>query len=105
MTKINATVAQTSSNMVDFGGDAHEALIALCAALFAIVIWATAADVYKRQGAMILSFLQDAVAFTNHYLWDYLLLFCLLYTSHSPRRSGKNPALRPLCRGGRPNAQ
>lgn len=43
MTKINATVAQTISNMVDFGGDAHEALIALCAALFAIVIWATAA--------------------------------------------------------------
>ena len=46
MTKINATVAQTISNMVDFGGDAHEALIALCAALFAIVIWATAAWVF-----------------------------------------------------------
>ena len=29
--------------MVDFGGDPHEALVALCAALFAIVIWATAA--------------------------------------------------------------
>ena len=28
MTKINATVAQTISTMVDFGGDAHEALIA-----------------------------------------------------------------------------
>lgn len=46
MTKINATVAETISNMVDFGGDAHEALIALCAALFAIVIWATAAWVF-----------------------------------------------------------
>ncbi|AUS97966.1 inorganic phosphate transporter [Clostridium thermosuccinogenes] len=43
MTVINATVAQTIYKMVDFGGDPHEALVALCAALFAIVIWATAA--------------------------------------------------------------
>jgi len=43
MTIVNATVAQTIYNMVDFGGDPHEALIALCAALFAIVAWATAA--------------------------------------------------------------
>lgn len=27
-----------------------------------------------------MSFLQDAVAFTNHYLWDYLLLFLLCGT-------------------------
>lgn len=43
MTVINATVAQTIYNMVDFGGDAHTALVALCAALFAIVTWATVA--------------------------------------------------------------
>ena len=43
MTMINASVAATIYNMVDFGGDAREALIALCAALFAIVTWATAA--------------------------------------------------------------
>lgn len=43
MTMINATVAQTIYNMVDFGGDAHNSLVALCAALFAIVLWATAA--------------------------------------------------------------
>ena len=43
MTLLNATVAQTIYKMVDFGGDTHEALIALCAALFAIVVWATAA--------------------------------------------------------------
>lgn len=43
MTAINATVAQTIYKMVDFGGDTHEALVALCAALFAIVVWATAA--------------------------------------------------------------
>lgn len=43
MTKINSKVAATVSNMVNFGGDSHEAIIALCAALFAIVIWAIAA--------------------------------------------------------------
>lgn len=43
MTVVNANVAETIYNMVDFGGDPNEALIALCAALFAIVVWATAA--------------------------------------------------------------
>ena len=43
MTTVNATVAQTIYNMVDFGGNVHSALVALCAALFAIVLWATAA--------------------------------------------------------------
>jgi PiT family inorganic phosphate transporter len=36
-------VAETIYNMVDFGKDTHYALIALCASLFAIVVWATAA--------------------------------------------------------------
>nr|WP_312577285.1 inorganic phosphate transporter [Sedimentibacter sp.] len=43
MTIINANVAMTIYNMVDFGGNSHEALVSLCAALFAIVTWATAA--------------------------------------------------------------
>lgn len=43
MTALNASVAFTIYNMVDFGGDSHLALIALCAAMAAIVIWATAA--------------------------------------------------------------
>jgi len=43
MTMFNATVAQTIYKMVDFGGNSHDALVALCAALFAIVLWATAA--------------------------------------------------------------
>ncbi len=43
MTMINSSVAMTIYNMVDFGGDSHTALAALCAALFAIVTWATAA--------------------------------------------------------------
>ncbi len=43
MTSLNATVAQTIYKMVDFGGNIHDALAALCAALFAIVLWATSA--------------------------------------------------------------
>ncbi len=43
MTSINHSVAATIFNMVDFGTDSHAALIALCAAMAAIVIWATAA--------------------------------------------------------------
>ena len=43
MTMINAGVAATIYNMVDFGGNTDQALIALCAALVAIVAWATAA--------------------------------------------------------------
>lgn len=43
MTMFNNSVAMTIMNMVDFGKDYKNALIALCAALFAIVVWATAA--------------------------------------------------------------
>lgn len=43
MTMINSTVAMTIKNMVNFGGNNHDAMIALCAALFAIVVWAVAA--------------------------------------------------------------
>ena len=43
MTMINSEVAATISNMVRFGSNAKDATTALCAALFAIVVWATAA--------------------------------------------------------------
>lgn len=43
MTLFNKSVAQTIYNMVDFGDNSKNALIALCAALFAIVVWATVA--------------------------------------------------------------
>lgn len=46
MTFVNATVAQTIYNMVDFSGNPKEAVTALCAALFAIVVWATAAWIF-----------------------------------------------------------
>lgn len=43
MTAFNAKVASTIFNMVDFGENTGEATVALCAALFAIVVWATVA--------------------------------------------------------------
>lgn len=43
MTLFNSMVAQTIYKMVDFGGNSYNALVSLCAALFAIVLWATAA--------------------------------------------------------------
>lgn len=46
MTSINSSVASTISNMVDFGGDTHEALIALCAALFSIVVYSVGASFF-----------------------------------------------------------
>ena len=43
MTQINSSVAATISNMVDFGGNTSAALIALCAALFSIVVYSVGA--------------------------------------------------------------
>lgn len=43
MSTVNASVAMTIRNMVDFGGDTRRASVALCAALTAIVVWAVAA--------------------------------------------------------------
>lgn len=43
MTKINATVAEKITKMVDFGDNSHEAIVAISAAMFAIVVWATLA--------------------------------------------------------------
>ena len=43
MTLFSNAVAQTIYNMVDFGANANDAVIALCAALFAIVTWSVLA--------------------------------------------------------------
>ncbi len=43
ITMISSAVAQTIFNMVDFGGDAHAALVALAAAMVAIIVWGVAA--------------------------------------------------------------
>jgi PiT family inorganic phosphate transporter len=46
MSLVNATVAETITKMVDFGTNSHEAIVALSAALFAIVLWAILAWVF-----------------------------------------------------------
>ena len=46
MTQINSSVASTISNMVDFGGNTRDALIALCAALFSTVVYSVAASYF-----------------------------------------------------------
>ena len=46
MTHINSSVAATISNIVDFGGDTGAALIALCAALFSIVVYSVGASYF-----------------------------------------------------------
>lgn len=71
MTSINASVAFTIYNMVDFGGDSHLALIALCAAMAAIVIWATAAWYFgiptSESHALIAGVSGAAVAIQNSF--------------------------------------
>ena len=71
MTIINSSVAFTIYNMVDFGGDSHLALIALCAAMAAIVIWATAAWYFgiptSESHALIAGISGAAVAIQNSF--------------------------------------
>jgi len=69
MTTVNSSVAMTISNMVDFGANNNEALIALCAALFAIVLWATAASWFgiptSESHALIAGLTGAAIAMHN----------------------------------------
>lgn len=69
MTLINATVAETITKMVDFGADPDLAIIALSAALFAIVLWATLAWVFgiptSESHALIAGLTGSAIAIHN----------------------------------------
>ena len=69
MTLVNKTVAETIFKMVDFGGNPTEALIALCAALFAIVVWATTASFFgiptSESHALIAGLCGAAIALHN----------------------------------------
>lgn len=71
MTSINASVAFTIYNMVDFGGDSRLALIAICAAMASIVIWATAAWYFgiptSESHALIAGISGAAVAIQNSF--------------------------------------
>lgn len=69
MTMVNSTVAATIYNMVDFGDASRPALIALCAALVAIVIWAVAAWYFgiptSESHALIAGISGAAIAINN----------------------------------------
>ena len=71
MTMINSTVAMTITNMVNFGGQSSQALIALCAALFAIVFWAVLAWYFgiptSESHALIAGLSGAAVAMHNSF--------------------------------------
>ncbi len=43
ITMVSSAVAHTIFNMVDFGGDVHQALVAVAAAMVAIIVWGVAA--------------------------------------------------------------
>lgn len=69
MTSLNASVAMTIYNIADFGGDARASLLALCAAMAAIVVWATAAWYFgiptSESHALIAGLSGAAVAIQN----------------------------------------
>ena len=71
MTMVNATVAETSTKMVNFGDDPDIAIIALSAALFAIVLWATLAWVFciptSESHALIAGLTGSAIAINNSF--------------------------------------
>jgi len=70
MTLINATVAETITKMVNFGLDPDKAIIALSAALFAIVLWATLAWIFgiptSESHALIAGLTGSAIALHNN---------------------------------------
>ncbi len=69
MTLLAPRVAETISHMVDFGTDSGEALIALCAAMFAIVTWAVLAWAFgiptSESHALIAGLTGAAIAMHN----------------------------------------
>ena len=71
MTLLNATVAETITKMVDFGSDPDLAIIALSAALFAIVLWATLAWVFgiptSESHALIAGLTGSAIALRGNF--------------------------------------
>lgn len=90
MTIINKSVATTITNMVNFNGNSGEAMYALCAALFAIIVWAVVAWYFgiptSESHALIAGLSGAAIAFhgglsgINGAEWSYVLIGLLLST-------------------------
>lgn len=71
MTMLSPQVAQTITKMVDFGTNSNDAIIALSAAMFAIVTWATAAFVFgiptSESHALIAGLTGSAIALNGSF--------------------------------------
>ena len=71
MSLVNASVAETITKMVDFGPNPKEAIVALSAALFAIVVWATLAWVFgiptSESHALIAGLTGSAIALHGNF--------------------------------------
>ena len=71
MTLLSPKVAQTITKMVDFGNNPDQAIIALSAAMFAIVTWATAAFVFgiptSESHALIAGLTGSAIALNGSF--------------------------------------
>lgn len=71
MTKIAPEVAETITKMVSFGSNSEDAIIALSAAMFAIVLWATAAFVFgiptSESHALIAGLTGSAIALHGNF--------------------------------------
>ena len=84
MTKLNATVAETITKMVDFGDNSHDAIVALSAAMFAIVTWATLAFLFgiptSESHALIAGLTGSAIAKKFSVQPQQLLSHVLEYT-------------------------
>jgi PiT family inorganic phosphate transporter len=89
MTLFSNAVASTIYNMVDFGKNYHNALTALCAALFAIVVWATAAWAFgiptSESHALIAGVTGAAIAIQggsgiNWHEWSKVIYGLVIYT-------------------------
>ncbi len=69
MTLLSPKVAETIYNMVDFGSDTNQALVALCAAMFAIVVWSVLAWAFgiptSESHALIAGITGAAIAMNN----------------------------------------
>ena len=68
---ISTAVAHTIFSMVDFGGNTNEALIALCAALFSIVVYSVGASIFgipTSESHALLSGLAGAALSQSHSL-------------------------------------
>lgn len=90
MTMVNKTITMTIYNMVNFEGNSRDALIALCAAMVAIVLWATAAWYFgiptSESHALIAGLsgaaiaLQNSISGINGNEWIKVLLGIVLST-------------------------